>query len=111
MQGAAAAAQGALLGRTRPKALLKLLLKLGGRTTLDELEAAPHGIDLGPLEPRLKKILGKKRLQLAPEPLVRDLGRLAEDMRRASAELVLISRRTRVAPEQRTLFDYLEDTW
>ena len=35
---------------------------------LSQLEAAPHGIDLGPLEPRLPGILqGREKIPLVPE--------------------------------------------
>ena len=40
--------------------------------TLDRLEANPHGVDLGPLEPRLPEVLRTPsgRIELAPEPIV-----------------------------------------
>ena len=46
--------------------------------TLADLEAAPHGIDLGPLEPRLPDVLRTPsgEIELAPEPIVADVARL-----------------------------------
>ncbi len=46
--------------------------------SLDALLAAPHGIDLGPLEPRLPDVLRTPSgmVELAPEPLVADVARL-----------------------------------
>ena len=42
--------------------------------TLDRLKAVPHGIDLGPLQPRLPEVLKTPtgRIELAPEPLIAD---------------------------------------
>jgi anaerobic selenocysteine-containing dehydrogenase len=66
---------------------------------LSQLEAAPHGIDLGPLEPRLPGILrGRTKIPLVPELVRADLPRLArrlaEPARLGADGLVLISRRT-----------------
>ena len=46
--------------------------------TLDLLEQTPHGIDLGPLQPRLPEVLrtASGKVELAPEPIVADLDRL-----------------------------------
>jgi anaerobic selenocysteine-containing dehydrogenase len=56
---------------------------LGDRAGLDRatLERHPHGIDLGPLEPALPERLPRRpdntrRIELAPEQLLEDLGRL-----------------------------------
>jgi anaerobic selenocysteine-containing dehydrogenase len=64
--------------------------------TLDRLEDQPHGIDLGPLEPRLPEILrtASGKIELAPEPIVADVSRLAAS--RAALRnggMVLIGRR------------------
>ncbi len=61
-----------------PRGMLRLMLRLGPQPiTLDRLEREPRGVDLGPLEPRLPKILaGTPRIRIAPERLVRDLSRL-----------------------------------
>ncbi len=62
-----------------PRGILSLLLRLGGKTTLNALEDAPHGLDLGALEPRLPEMLGtpKKKIRLAPKELLADVPRLA----------------------------------
>jgi anaerobic selenocysteine-containing dehydrogenase len=80
-----------MLGERR---LLDLLLRLGPhRLSLRKLRRSPHGIDLGPLEPRLRRILGKRRLQLAPAVFLRDLDRLEALLATPSNGLVLIGRR------------------
>jgi anaerobic selenocysteine-containing dehydrogenase len=100
----------AALGERRgPERLLDLMLRTGpygegfgarpGGLSLDALLAAPHGVDLGPLEPRLPEVLRTPSgmVELAPEPLVADVARLRaalEDRRGGGEEpLVLIGRR------------------
>ncbi|MGB9225150.1 molybdopterin-dependent oxidoreductase [Mycobacterium sp.] len=63
--------------------------------TLQRLKAAPHGIDLGPLRPRLPEVLRTPtgRIELAPEPLIADVARLRDSVGRASDRFVLIGRR------------------
>jgi anaerobic selenocysteine-containing dehydrogenase len=63
--------------------------------TLDRLKAAPHGIDLGPLQPRLQQVLRTPtgRIELAPEPLAADAARLRDSLGRAADGFVLIGRR------------------
>ena len=64
--------------------------------TLARLEAAPHGVDLGPLEPRIPEVLRTPsgKIELAPEPIVSDLARLrASKARRRNGDIVLIGRR------------------
>jgi anaerobic selenocysteine-containing dehydrogenase len=93
-------------GRRGPERMLDLMLRIGpfgdgvgtipGGVTLDTLLAAPHGVDFGPLQPRLPEILRTPsgRIELAPEPLVADLDRLAACIDElASRELVLVGRR------------------
>jgi anaerobic selenocysteine-containing dehydrogenase len=94
-------------GRLGPRGILGLLLRLGphgrglwpwGRgLTLRALERAPHGIDLGPLEPALPAALCTpgRRIALAPPPLVADLARLRARLaaRDAVPALALIGRR------------------
>ncbi|MFD7977884.1 molybdopterin-dependent oxidoreductase [Streptomyces sp. NPDC059071] len=70
-------------GATGPERRLDLMLRLGpyGRShglTLDALRAAPHGIDLGPLQPRLPGLLKTRsgRIELLPAPIAGDLPRL-----------------------------------
>jgi len=62
--------------------------------TLAKLKSHPHGIDLGPLQPRLPEVLRTPsgRVELAPAPLVADLDRLREALADAP-ELVIIGRR------------------
>src|SRR4030095_11784179 len=63
------------------------------------LEDNPHGIDLGPLEPSLpgRLMTPGKRIQLAPELLVRDLARVESELlaspRARNGELLLVGRR------------------
>ncbi|MFI1813516.1 molybdopterin oxidoreductase family protein [Streptomyces sp. NPDC020422] len=69
----------ALSGTTGPERRLDLMLRLGPYgLTLDALRAAPHGIDLGPLEPRLPGLLKTRsgRIELLPAPIAADLPRL-----------------------------------
>jgi anaerobic selenocysteine-containing dehydrogenase len=64
--------------------------------TLDLLEQNPHGIDLGPLQPRLPEMLrtASGKVELAPDPIVADLDRLRAAMgRELGGGMVLIGRR------------------
>ena len=64
--------------------------------TLELLEANPHGIDLGPLMPRLREVLKTQSgtVEALPEPIVGDLPRLAAELDRSpSDELLLVGRR------------------
>jgi anaerobic selenocysteine-containing dehydrogenase len=64
--------------------------------TLDRLEQNPHGIDLGPLQPRLPDVLRTTsgKVELAPEPIIADLDRLRAAMaRERNGGMVLIGRR------------------
>ena len=63
--------------------------------TMNDLVAAPHGIDLGPLEPRLPEVLrtASGKVELAPEPIVADVPRLAASLDAPADGLVLIGRR------------------
>ena len=72
--------------------------KFGGRSeglSLATLEANPHGIDLGPLQPRLPNALktASGKVELAPPDIIADLPRLRSALDRAAPELVLIGRR------------------
>jgi anaerobic selenocysteine-containing dehydrogenase len=73
---------GALAGvmrRLGQRGMLEMLLRTGPhRVNVAKLEAAPHGIDLGPLTSRLPAVLETpgKRLQLAPAAYLADVGRL-----------------------------------
>jgi anaerobic selenocysteine-containing dehydrogenase len=69
------------------------------RLSVSKLEDNPHGIDLGPLEPSLpgRLMTPGKRIQLAPELLVRDLARVESELlaspRARNGELLLVGRR------------------
>ncbi len=82
--------------RTGPERLLDILLRKGPYDlTLDDLEAAPHGVDLGPLQPRLPGALRTPsgKVELAPGPIVADVPRLREELDRTADGMVLIGRR------------------
>jgi anaerobic selenocysteine-containing dehydrogenase len=97
----------AALGERRgPERLLDLLLRAGpygdafgdrpDGLTLAALEAAPHGIDLGPLEPRIPEVLRTPsgRIELAPEAVAADVDRLRAALERErNGGMVLIGRR------------------
>jgi anaerobic selenocysteine-containing dehydrogenase len=64
--------------------------------TLAALEAAPHGIDLGPLQPRVPEMLrtATGKIELAPEPIVEDVARLRASLDRTrNGQMVLVGRR------------------
>jgi anaerobic selenocysteine-containing dehydrogenase len=90
----------ALAPRTGPERILDFMLRAGPyRLTLDTLLEHPHGVDLGPLEPRLPEVLRTPSgmVELAPGPLVADVERLRASLARAAdgddGTLVLIGRR------------------
>ncbi|HUG54284.1 MAG TPA: molybdopterin oxidoreductase family protein [Vicinamibacteria bacterium] len=98
---------GRAAGRLRPRGVLRLLLRVGphgrglrpfgGGLSLRALEEAPHGIDLGPLEPALPAALRtpSRRVVLAPPALTADLPRLRARLDRPepAGGLSLIGRR------------------
>lgn len=63
--------------------------------TLQRLKATPHGIDFGPLQPRIPEVLKTRsgRIELAPEPLIADVARLQDSLGRADDGFLLIGRR------------------
>ena len=102
----------ALAGRRGPERLLDLLLRAGpygdgfgthpDGLSLAQLEANPHGVDLGPLTPRIPEILttASGRIELAPQAITTDLERVVrhlDDATRAAGaadgRLVLVGRR------------------
>lgn len=95
----------ALHPRRGPERVLDFLLRAGpygegfgkdlNGLTLAVLEANPHGIDLGPLEPRIPEVLRTPsgKIELAPEPIVEDVERLRRSLERPSLPMVLIGRR------------------
>jgi anaerobic selenocysteine-containing dehydrogenase len=88
-----------------PQRLLDFLLRVGpygdgfgarpDGLTLAKVATAPHGMDLGPMKPRIPEVLRTPsgKIELAPEPVVADVTRLSASLRRAPAPLVLIGRR------------------
>jgi anaerobic selenocysteine-containing dehydrogenase len=87
----------ALDERHGPERLLDLMLRAGPYDlTLADLEAAPHGIDLGALEPRIPEVLRTPsgKIELAPDPIAGDMPRLVAALdRRQNGGMVLIGRR------------------
>lgn len=67
--------------RLGPNRILDLLLRLGPyrKLNLKRLEAQPHGMDFGALEPRLPDVIqhADHKVQIAHETIVNDLKRLA----------------------------------
>jgi anaerobic selenocysteine-containing dehydrogenase len=93
-----------LLGeRTGPARILDFMLRTGpygdgfksDGLSLDALLDHPHGVDLGPLEPRLPDVLRtlSGMVELAPEPLTGDVDRLRAAMARPVGGMRLIGRR------------------
>jgi anaerobic selenocysteine-containing dehydrogenase len=77
------------------KRVLDLFLRLGPhRLSVAKLERAPHGIDLGALGPRLAKLMGRRKVRVAPPRFAADLPRLERRLADATPPLVLVSRRT-----------------
>jgi anaerobic selenocysteine-containing dehydrogenase len=83
--------------RTGPARIIDLLLRGGPYDlTLADLEAAPHGVDLGPLAPRLPDALSTASglVELAPAEITSDVPRLAAFLAEpVDGRLVLIGRR------------------
>ncbi len=96
----------ALGSRRGPDRLLDFLLRSGaygdafgrreGGLTLDFLLEHPHGVDLGPLEPRIPEVLRTPsgKIELAPPAIVTDVARLEATLGRTEEALVLVGRRT-----------------
>jgi anaerobic selenocysteine-containing dehydrogenase len=95
-----------LAPRRGPERLLDLMLRTGPYgdafgsrpegLTLEVLLDHPHGVDLGPLQPRLPEVLRTPsgQVELVPEPLVADVARLEAALSRETADgLVLVGRR------------------
>ncbi|WP_329790005.1 molybdopterin-dependent oxidoreductase [Lentzea sp. DG1S-22] len=83
-------------GETREERLLDLKLRTGAYgISLRHLLDNPHGIDLGPLTPRLPEILRTPsgKVELTPKPIVDDLPRVLAALRTPETEMVLVGRR------------------
>ncbi|MFF6993957.1 molybdopterin oxidoreductase family protein [Streptomyces sp. NPDC008313] len=95
----------ALTGDDGPERRLDMMLRLGpygdgfgarpDGLSLAKLLDHPHGIDLGPLGPRLPQPLRTRsgRVELLPEPIAADLPRLRAALHERPEGLVLIGRR------------------
>src|SRR5207248_10529683 len=92
-------------GAIGPERVIDMLLRIGpygdgyGRRpeglTLDRVRESAHGVDLGPLQPRLSEVINTKsgKIELAPPTMTRDVLRLRERMASRNGEMVLIGRR------------------
>ena len=93
-------------GRSGPDRVLDLLLRSGpygdgfgtkpDGLSVDMLEQNPHGVDLGPLKPRIPEVLRTPsgKIELAAEPIVADVDRLRASLERErNGHMVLIGRR------------------
>ncbi len=88
-----------------PRRMLDLALRVGphgdwfGRNpeglNLAKVQAAPGGIDLGELTPRIPEMLRtpSSKVELAPAPLIADLSRPAQDLEGKAPPMVIIGRR------------------
>lgn len=95
----------ALTGTGGPERRLDLMLRLGpygdgfgadpAGLCLARLAEEPHGVDLGPLRPRLPGLLKTRsgRVELLPAPIAADLPRLRAALTGVPASLVLVGRR------------------
>ncbi|MFB6613743.1 molybdopterin oxidoreductase family protein [Streptomyces sp. NPDC085524] len=98
---------GLLTGESGPERRLDLMLRLGPYgdlfgaaaeghgLSLERLLAHPHGIDLGPLRPRLPGVLRTRsgRIELLPDPIAAELPRLRAALADRPTALVLVGRR------------------
>ncbi|MET9363814.1 molybdopterin-dependent oxidoreductase [Streptomyces sp. NPDC006632] len=101
----AAALAARLTGTGGPERRLDLMLRLGpygdgfganpDGLSLERVLAHPHGIDLGPLTPRLAQVLRTRsgRIELLPAPIAADLPRLRAALDAPTDALVLVGRR------------------
>lgn len=88
-----------------PEQLLDIMLRAGPYgdkfintegLTLTKLKAAPQGVDLGPLEPRLPELLATtdKRIHMAPDIIINDVARLQQALEQGKPEgMLMIGRR------------------
>jgi anaerobic selenocysteine-containing dehydrogenase len=107
IEGRSAAEISEALGERRgPERVLDFMLRVGPfgdgfgadpeGLTLEKLEANPHGIDLGPMRPRLPEVLRTPsgKIELAPEEIVADIPRLQSELgMHVNGQMVLIGRR------------------
>src|SRR5262249_17532129 len=79
-----------------PEQALDAALRAGPYAlTLDQVRAAPGGIDLGPLQPRIPEVLRTPtgKIELAPPLLLQDLQRARADVLRPAPALGIVGRR------------------
>jgi anaerobic selenocysteine-containing dehydrogenase len=83
--------------RRGPERILDLMLRFGPYDlTLQDLEDNPHGVDLGPMKPRVPEVLRTPsgKIELAPELIVGDVDRLRASLdQHRNGGMVLIGRR------------------
>lgn len=92
--------------RTGPERIVDFMLRVGpygdgfgntpGGLTLDQLEQNPHGLDFGPMTPRMPEVLRTEdgMIDLAPSMVVEDIPRLNADVLQGPSDgLKLVSRR------------------
>lgn len=91
-----------LIGANSTEQRIDLMLRLGpygewngGTLNLRVLLDNPHGLDLGPLRPRLPGALrtASKKVELAPRPLLDDIARMRARLADPAPDVVLIGRR------------------
>jgi len=94
-----------LAGTRGPERIVDMLLRIGphgdgfgrkpGGLTLAAVQEAAHGIDLGPLQPRLREVINTESgvVELAPPAIVNDLDRLRAGLGAPANDLLLIGRR------------------
>lgn len=92
-------------GRKGPERLLDLALRSGPHgdrfglkpdgLNLDKVMAAPDGIDLGPLQPRIPELLRTPsgRIELAPPACLADMARARAELAEPAPALVIVGRR------------------
>jgi anaerobic selenocysteine-containing dehydrogenase len=95
----------ALSTRRGPDRMLELSLRMGpygdgfgtrpGGLTLDQVMAAPSGIDLGALQPRVPELLRTPsgKIELAPAMLIADVDRARADLDAPVDDIVIVGRR------------------
>ncbi len=89
-----------------PERMIDLMVRSGpfgdhfganpGGLSMEVLRANPHGVDLGPLVPRLEEVLrtGSGRIEVLPDPVADDIVRLAAVLDEPpSTSMVLVGRR------------------
>ncbi len=89
-----------------PDRFLDLMIRTGARGdgfgsdpggwTLQRLKDQPHGVDLGPLQPRVPDVISTESglIELAPESIVEDVARLTASIESTEQpDLMLVSRR------------------